>query len=214
MKVSSNRLQSIAWTVAVLAVLPGAVVWLQSASRGQGGLTALDAYDLFPLFGLLAFGFMWSHYVVAALRILSGNDKLTTEGFTSKTGWAVLAFIIMHPTILIYSLWRDGVGLPPGSYTKYVAPGLAWAVALGSFSLLCFLAWELRRWFDSRKWWRYVEALSDLAMILILVHGFNLGGELQRGWFRFVWLAFAIGLGICLVIIYRHKLSHAKNVVG
>lgn len=214
MKISSERLRGIAWLTAALAVVPAVVVWLQGMGPGLVELTLIDAYSLFPLFGLLAFGLMWSHYVVAALRLMTSHNRSVTEGFTNKTGWAVLVFIVMHPTILIYSLWRDGLGLPPGSYSMYVAPHLAWAVALGSFSLLCFLAWELRRWFDSRRWWKYVESLSDIAMIFILVHGFKIGGELQSGWFRYAWLLYAVSLAVCLVIIYRHKLSHAKNVVG
>lgn len=214
MKLSAERFRFISWLIGILAVLPAAIAWLQGVDGELGGLTA---YELFPLFGLVAFTLMWSHYIVAALRLAYGFDKSVMKRFWQVTSWIVLGAIVLHPSLLIFTLWRDGFGLPPDSYLEnYVAPSLKWAAALGSFSLLVFLAYELHRWFKDKSWWRYVQAASDICVFLILIHGFSLGGDLASGWFRTVWLAYAETYLIALAFIYyrSYKNHFKKDMVG
>lgn len=198
------------WLLAAAATAVSVVAW------GQGldwNFERMSAYKLFPLFGLLAFGLMWGHYVVAALRKLLGYPKQVSKLYFEATSAVVLVCILLHPGLLIIQLWSDGLGLPPGSYLEhYVAPGLKWAVALGSISFLVFLAFELHRWYSEKPWWRFVQYACDVAMILILIHGFRLGGELQSGWFRAVWAFYAITLLASLGIIYIRMSVKEKGV--
>lgn len=188
------------WGLVGLVSLISIFVWGQGLRWQLSGLTV---YQLFPVLGLLAFGLMWGHYIVAAVRQLSGLDKQITHSYFTSTSLAVLALILLHPGLLIIQLWRDGFGLPPGSYlTNYVAQGLEWAALLGSLSLLVFLFYELYRWHGQKDWWRFVQYASDVAIVAILVHGFRLGSHLQTGWFRAVWLFYGMTLLAALVTIY------------
>jgi hypothetical protein len=158
----------------------------------------LSSYRLFPLFGLGAFSLLWAQYVMLAVLWRSRAPADSLQRYFRASGYAVLGAILLHPSLLIWQLWRDGFGLPPESYLKnFVAPGMEWAALLGTFSLLIFLAYELHRWYGERSWWRFVFYASDLGMLAVLWHGFALGGELQQGWYHVVWT----GYGAVLVAI-------------
>src|SRR4029078_3953504 len=110
------------WTLTSLVSLLAVYVWGQ---RFGWDAQALNAYQFFPVLGLLAYSIMWSHYVVGSIdqTVLKG---IVLTDFFRYTGYVVLGAIVLHPGILIYQLFHDGYGLPPGSYTHYVAPRLAW----------------------------------------------------------------------------------------
>lgn len=190
-----------------------AVCVLALAAWSQVGLEAkdLNAYLLFPLFGLLAFSLMWTHYVVGALRRLAGVDKAPLKAYFRATGWVAIVFILLHPSLLVFQLWRDGAGLPPGSYINYVGPALKWAVALGTLSFLLFLSFETKRWFDKKAWWPIIEYGNVVAMFAIIAHSLALGSNLQTGWFRYVWLFYAVSLLASLVYIYYLEAQVAKK---
>ncbi len=213
MKERAEFLSAACWLIALLGVLPGIVVWYTGP---HGGFDHLTGYHLFPLLGLTAFGLMWSHYIVSAMRNLLGLEKSVTKPFTVVTGWVVLFCIVLHPGILVYSLWRDGFGFPPNSYLEhYVAPSLQWVALLGTVSFFVFLSYELRRWFEGKKWWPIIQKANDVAMVLILIHGFKLGGDLQSGWFQLVWLVYAETFTAALIFLYYRELKlQNDNMVG
>lgn len=162
---------------------------------------AINAYQFFPVLGLLAFSLLWSQYAVGALTpyLLKAADL---TGYYRYTGYLVLLAVVLHPGILIYARFRDGFGLPPGSYESFVAPGMGWITLLGTVSLLIFLAFELHRWLGTRSWWRYVVSAGDVAMLLIFYHSLRLGSQLQGGWFRALWWFYGLSLFAILVRKY------------
>jgi hypothetical protein len=188
--------------VALLAIM----VWGNSY---QWQFAALSPYLVFPLLGLLAFSIMWAQSVVNAASIWFGRTG-TLGRYYQITGWIVLFAIVLHPGILIIQRYRDGYGLPPHSYESYVAPMNAWLTLLGSASLLLFLAYELRRWFDKRAWWRYVLWLNDVALLAIFYHGLRLGLQLQYGWFQTVWYFYGLTLILAIAYKYIHRFRAAK----
>lgn len=201
MKKSAN-LVTFAWAISALVVLIAFIVW------GQGldwQTAALSTYTLFPLFGLTAFSLMWAHYIVAAARKYAGLPADVTKRYFDQTSFIVLLAIFLHPGLLIVQLWRDGMGLPPTSYLNYVGPALKWAVALGSVSFLVFIAYEFRRKFGKKSWWKFVQYASDAAMIAIFVHGLKLGSNLQSGWFQYVWYFYGLSLIMAIIYIYFGK---------
>lgn len=198
MEVRRNKLALLgAWSLAALVSLLSLLAWGRDF---QWHFTPFSAYTIFPLLGLIAFSLMWAHYVVGAVRDIASIKPKVLQKYFSYTGYAVLALICLHPGLLIYQLFVDGAGLPPGSYESYVAPGLGWVTILGSASLLVFLAFELHRWFDKKPWWHYVVDAGDFAMLAIAYHGLRLGTDLQNGWFHIVWIFYALTL---LAIIGR-----------
>jgi hypothetical protein len=74
------------------------------------------------------------------------------------------------------------------------------AVLLGSLGLTIFLAFELKRWFGEKIWWRYVEWAQIVGMAAIFYHALQLGHELRLGWFMAVWWFY--GLTLVGAIIY------------
>jgi hypothetical protein len=57
---------------------------------------------------------------------------------------------------------------------------------------MLFLAYELKRFFGQRSWWKYVERLQIAGMIAIFIHGLGLGNELRMDWFLAVWAVYGI----------------------
>ncbi len=203
-----TRLKFFAWWLSSSVSVVAIISW---ASGFDWDFSSLNTYSLFPLFGLLAFSVMWSHYIVSALRQYQKIDAGVTKCYFDTTSWVVLIAIFLHPGLLIFQLWRDGFGLPPQSYlANYVMPSLRWVAMLGTVSWLVFVAYELRRKFAKKPWWKYVQYASDVAMLAIFYHGLQLGGNLQSGWFRYVWLLYGATLITALSYTYIKKLSPAK----
>lgn len=196
-----------AWGLNAIVCVLAVLAWGQTAFE----FGAVTSYTLFPVFGLLAFSMMWTHYVVGAVRRMAGVDKQPLKQYFAVTGWAAIVFILLHPSLLILRLWRDGQGLPPGSYYAYVGPSLKWAVTLATLSLLIFLSFETKRWFDKKGWWPVIEYANVVAMFAIIAHSLALGSNLQKGWFRYVWLGYGLSLLASVGFIYYQEAKRAKK---
>jgi hypothetical protein len=192
------------WLLTAIVSLLALFVWGDSLAWHFSGLST---YQIFPVLGLLAWSIMWSHYMTNFMRSSFMHGKKMPEYFRF-TGYAVLVLIVLHPGLLIYQRFRDGFGLPPKSYETYVAPGMGWITLLGSVSLLVFLAYEFKRWYENRKWWKYVVSAGDVAMLAIFYHGLELGTQLHVQWFRYVWFFYGICLVAVLLVKYLPKLQH------
>lgn len=201
------HLRLLAWGTSLLATGVAVIAWGQSLAWD---FSFLSLYMLFPLFGLIAFGLMWSHYVTAALRQYAGLGKEVVQNYFEATSAVVLAAILLHPGLLGYQLWRDGQGLPPGSELNYLPNSKDFYVLLGMFSLFVFLVYEFRRAFDQKVWWKYIQYLSDIAIILVYIHAMNVGSRLQIGWFRAIWLFYGVTLVIALGYMYYCKLTDSR----
>lgn len=202
-KDKADVLKAAVWIMTIVTVAMAVVVWLQGFN---GQYDRISTYKLFPLFGLTAFTLMWGHYIASAVRQFLNIEPAALARYFSITAWMVLVAILLHPGLLVWQLWRDGFGLPPGSYLEnYVSPTLRGAAIVSSVSLLAFLAFELHRKYKDRKWWRWVQFGSDTAMIGVLYHSFKLGSHTQDGWFRGVWIFYGITYVIALAYIYYRK---------
>ncbi len=199
--VPRQTLLGLPWLLCSMAAALAVYVWGNSFGWQFGGMST---YQLFPVLGLLVFSIMWSHYMVGVMRrlFLHGADL---SKFFSWTGYVVLLAIVLHPGLLTYQRFRDGFGLPPGSEFSYVAPGLAWVVLLGMVSLFIFLAFELRRWFERKRWWPFVLYANDAAMVAIFYHGLRLGTQTHIGWYRTVWWFYGLSLLAALAFTYVRR---------
>lgn len=194
-----------AWAVTSIAAVLAVLTWLQGVNWHISKATS-DLYQLFPLLGLLAFSVMWSHYIASVIRQQMKVEKHILSQYFELTSLVVLIAILLHPSLLWLQLWRDGLGLPPNSYlVSYVDPALRWAAMLGTLCLLIFLAYELRRKFAVKNWWKYISYASDFAMLAIFVHGAKLGRNLQSGWFTYVWYFYGFTLIASLIYIHYQK---------
>jgi len=187
----------IAWGLSLTVAALAFIAW------GQDNLWAfghLSTYQIFPVLGLTAWSLMWSHYMAGTVRQLMGLDYEVLKSYFRWTSLVVLVLICLHPGLLIFQRFRDGHGLPPGSYESYVAPGLGWITLLGTASLLVFLAYELHRWFSDRAWWHWMARAGDIAMLAIFYHSLRLGSQLShQGWFLTLWWFYGLTLIVVLV---------------
>lgn len=205
--VAIRRCQVAAWGLSLLVCLLAILFW---GHDYHWQLIPVNNYVLFPLLGLLAFSLMWAHYMAGALRQWLGLDRAVLRSYFETTSSAVLVLICLHPSLLIYQRFRDGAGLPPGSYESYVAPGMGWITLLGTVSLLVFLAFEFRRFYGQRRWWHFVTEAGDAAMLAIVYHGLRLGHQLH-GWYLGVWWFYAATLVIILIHKYYHRYFRPKT---
>lgn len=206
---NARQLQIIAWSLSIGVVIVAVTAWGQD---NNWQLSGLNNYQLFPLFGLVAFSLMWSHYIAAAIRQSFRIDRIVLKNYFETTSLVVLAAILLHPGLLAWQLWRDGLGLPPGSELRYVAPALGVYVVIAMISLVVFLAYEFRRVFGEKPWWKFVQYASDIAIFLIFLHSLKLGSQLQTGWMRGVWYFYGVALAAALVCIYVQKYKQRKTV--
>lgn len=194
--------QIAAWSLGSVVTLVAIIAW---GNDFNWHFSPFSVYIFFPVLGLVAYGLMWSHYISGTIREIVGLSKPILASYFRVTGWAVLILICLHPGLLIYQRFRDGFGLPPGSYESYVGPGLGWITLLGTVSLLVFLAYELWRLYGEKTWWHYIQEAGDLAMVAIFYHGLRLGTNISHGWFRWVWWFYGITLIVVLARSYSLK---------
>lgn len=204
---NKSLLKIYSWVLAAAVTVLAVGVW---AGERLGG--SITAYTIFPLLGLVAFSLMWTHYVLGSTRRLMKVDLKENKQYFKITGFIVLFLILLHPGILIATLYRDGFGLPPNSYlTVYAEPAMKGAIMLGTISLLIFLAYELHGKFKNKSWWKYVEYLQILAMFFIFYHGLTLGRELSIGWYKTVWYLYGVSLLAAVIFNYWYDKSTKRR---
>lgn len=187
----------LAWMLGAAVMVLAVIAWSDSIGWR---FSQLNTYALFPLFGILAFSLMWTHYVMGAVRRYTGHDKAVLRTYFNTTSALVLYFLLLHPGLLIWRLQVDGYGTPPESYRAYVGDALYGFVLLGFIAFLTFMAYELRRLKFASRYQKWLQYASDIAMLLVFVHGLRLGSALHSTWFRVVWLLY--GILLVAAIIY------------
>lgn len=190
---TKQHITIIEWILGALVVMLPAAAWMSQADLGD-----LSLYEIFPPLGLVAFGLMWTHFVMGALRRYSGIQKKKRNLYMSISMGLVLALLLLHPGLLWLALYMDGYGLPPQSYITAYSTQLGFVV-LGTIALTIFLAFELKRFFGEKSWWKYVEWLQIVGMTAIFIHAIGLGNELRIDWFMLVWLFYGVSLAVSII---------------
>lgn len=205
-----RQIRILEWSLGSAVVLLAVTAWWQQV---QPLRDTVDIYNFFPLLGLIAFSLMWTHFIVGAVTS-AANIHYERGYYSIITMGVVLALIILHPSLLSYGLYRDGLGLPPGSLFEVYQADII-AIIIAEISLAIFLAYELRRKFARATWWKYVEAIQGVAMIGIFYHSLTLGSTLQQvSWYRTIWWLYGATLiasiGYAWLITRRRKLHEIK----
>jgi hypothetical protein len=198
------------WVILAFAILVPFIVWGQGIDWQLG---SISIYRWFPLFGLLAWMVMWTHYITGTL-VIKYPILTRPKIYKPFTEYLVLASLLLHPGLLIYAQWKNGAGLPPNSYLEYVGEALALAVMFGTIALIIFLSYEffdrLQHKQTIKRWWPAISISQSIAMILIFVHGLRLGTNLSSGWFVYVWIACGIALLPCFYIIHEQDFANRR----
>lgn len=186
--------------VSLLSILAWAI-----ATNSKYNLSTLD---IFPVLGLVAFGLMWSHYMLGAIRRWSAYERKKNDSYWVISAGLVLCLIILHPVLLNAALIEGGLGLPIGSYFAAYGPTDGWFVVLGTSALIVFLLFELRRWFGKKQWWKWIEYAQIIAMVAIFIHGTKLGTNTTSGWYEIVWWGLALTLIFAWVYNWKYDKAH------
>lgn len=169
-------------------------------------LDKIDALELFPLLGLIAFTTMWWHFFSGHMRRI--NPELERhKGLHTTSAYWVFASFMLHPLLLLFWGIEKEVGDWPGEiYEKYVGDDQMIFIYMGLLGLGGFLLFDIARVFRSisifEKNRKLITAISDVSFLLILIHSLNLGRHLQEGWFRYYWIL--LGLSGLYFIGYRY----------
>lgn len=128
----------------------------------------------------------------------------------------VLLLILLHPLLLSFYSISNNLGGPPDAYYNYVSSSNAIFITYGILALTIFLLYDIARWLRSKPWveknWLIVDAVDDVAFIIVFVHGLAIGQHLQSGWFRYVWLFY--GVSALIFIGYKHyrRFTHNEKI--
>lgn len=197
-----------AWGSAAIGFCLSIYVWGYLLDWQFGAITW---HDWFPLFGLLAYSLMISHYLTSLVRQVAKQPADPIDWYFKLTSWVVLACLLLHPGLLTYKLWAEGHGLPLGSYHYHVGTNLLVWIYLGLVCWLAFMLYELHYKFEDRSWWRYVSYISDAAMIGIFFHAIKLGQHLYLPWFRWVWYGYGLILTLSLGNKFWQQLKSTQH---
>lgn len=167
-----------------LAVLYPA--WVRIASLNWQINSALIS-NLFPLFGLLAFTFLWLHVVGAALEPWL-NRFINFEGFINKTTNFILVFIILHPFLLFLTFDFSLANIFITYQALYIKLGIAGWLLLITYDVS---KWLKRRDFFARNW-NKILLISTIGFLFTFFHSLGLGSDLQSGALRTMWFFYGI----------------------
>lgn len=196
--------RQVEWALGAFVVVSTVAAWLANTGI-QNGVTL---YDIFPPLGILAFGLMWTHYVMGTIRRYAGLVPDKDRTYMALSMGLVLGLIIMHPMLLFIALYNDGLGLPPASYMQVYERELVF-VGLGVFGLMIFLAYEFKRVFGQKKWWTIVDWAQIVGMGAIFVHGLGLGSDVRSG-YAFVWWFY--GITLLAAVAYSTYMDRKKSI--
>jgi len=187
-------------------VLAAFAVWVPSLSS-----TGLNAYSFFPLFGLLAWSIMWTHYISGFLVVHYGAER--SKPYKTVSEVIVFFCLWLHPGILIYQLWLDNHTWPPASIVNYLGQRNTLFI-LGAFAAwLAFLSYDILIRLKDRPFWKrnwiWVSVVQAGAMGVIYLHAIKFGRHIQVEWFKLYWAV--LGLVLLPIMIYLLWIELPEN---
>lgn len=183
---------------------------------GWVGLVSVGLRDspffLASLLGLSAFVIMWAHYFNGFLREAFFPDS-KTKTLYKITKYVVSFCIIVHPILISYYLISKGYGLPPLNYSNFFGATKTIFVYLGLISLGIFIVFDFKEKL-SKKNQTIIEHLSNLAMVLIVIHGLVLGYVLQNNTNQIIFYILGVTLLLMLGRIYMKERNKTLSIAG
>ena len=198
---SNSRINTLVQRGLLLAVYLGALYapwYFFWDNRGGFAPGDISATTIFPLLGLYAFTFVTFQVLIATnLRWL---QKLWPGiiRFHRTQGVFALLFALLHPLFILV-----GFGLASAIAKEYVSQDLAFWVIPGitALSILLFTvgtavyAWNIGKLW----WWRKLHRLNYLIFIMVWVHSFNIGSDLQTPELRRLWVVYLIAVIVSVI---------------
>lgn len=180
------------WLLFAVVVTVPSLAWLQT----YNWQLVLTVPAIFPLLGVLAWSIMWTHYAYNWMRLHYHETYSANALYDKVSTWLVLGLILLHPGLLGWQQYRLFGVLPPDSFYSGVAENLEPFVAIGAFALTLFLVYEivhrLRQKQSIQKIWGWISLSQLLAMVLIFIHGLQVGQIVLSGWMIGWWIVLGV----------------------
>ncbi|MFZ2764032.1 MAG: hypothetical protein WAX80_03305 [Minisyncoccia bacterium] len=157
---------------------------------------------LFPAFGLTAFSLLWLHVVGGVfepwLRKYIDFDK-----FVHATSFIILVCIIFHPLLLLIEMGFSFSKIFLSYGAKYI-----WFAIVGWLLLVTYdIGKFLNRYDFFVRNWNKILIVSTVGFLLTFLHSLNLGGDLQSGPLRIIWIFYGVTAIIATIYLYGVKRS-------
>lgn len=149
------------------------------------------SYMIFPLFGLYAYLFVWSQFLLGTNMDWIKPRMPALYRFHKFEGGVALLFALTHPTLLVL-----GLGLSTYYHYKFVPHSHLIFIVLGYFQLtliICTAGTALLRripWLKER--WYIIHYLNYILFVSVWIHSWFLGTDIQQGTLRAVWIFIGI----------------------
>lgn len=157
--------------------------------------------QIFPALGLIAVTTMYLHIIGRPFaRQLSEYIPFAT--FERVSSYLVLVTMLLHPLLRTVYFLLEGLPLiPPPAYQL--------PLGLGALGLLLLLTYDVGKWYGRSDFvsrhWNVIDVLSTLGFYIVWVHALMLGGDLQEGPLRSVWIFYGVtaALASCYTVYQK-----------
>ncbi|MDP4001425.1 MAG: hypothetical protein Q8P69_00020 [bacterium] len=196
----------IRYCITIFACL--AVIYPISVNVGNMSwtLNSFLIFNLFPIFGLLAFTLLWLHAISGAFESWL-RKYIDFDQFVQNTSILILVSIILHPLLLL---------IPVGfNFNQVFTYGekYIWLAIIGWFLLITYdIAKLLKGKYDFFvKNWTNILIISNIGFLITFFHSLGVGDDLQSGLLRTIWIFYGITAIVAIVYTYGIKKYRANK---
>jgi len=156
-------------------------------------------FNLFPLFGLVAFTLLWLH-VISGVFEQWLRKYIEFDFYMELISKLIFFTIILHPLLLLINAgFKFG---PIFLYGKYY-------IWLGIIGWLFLITYDIGKALKNQDFfvrnWNKIRLISTVGFLLIFFHSLGVGDDLQVGALRVVWIFY--GTTGILATIYIHGIK-------
>ncbi|MFC1687015.1 ferric reductase-like transmembrane domain-containing protein [Patescibacteria group bacterium] len=186
----------------ILLVIPGYVFFAE-----RGGLSFFADADfktlahlIFPIFGLYAFFLVWLQIVLGASMPLFRKLFNYINSIHKIKGIFALSVAFIHPLFLLMA-----IGLTKYRNFEYVSDKMKVFALFGTLAFILIIITALTALLMKLPWlrrkWKLIHYLNYVIFVLVFIHSWNLGSDVQSTGLKYLW--FFYGITAIAAIIYR-----------
>ena len=189
-----NYLRTLLPVLFVIILLAPGYVFFSS----RGGITFLEganfqlvARRIFPLVGLYAFTFLWLQFMLGSSMTPLRNLYPGLIKYHRRQGIFVFLLALLHPSLIII-----GYGLSKFLDSSFLPEELIPFAFLGKVAILLLILTVVTARLSTLKFfrtkWRAIHYLNYLVFILVWIHSWNIGSDVQSTNLRYLWIFFGV----------------------
>ena len=156
--------------------------------------------NLFPLFGILAFTLLWLHVISGVFEPWL-RQYIDFDRFVQNTSLLIFVSIILHPLLLL---------IPVGFNFTLIFTYGKFYIWLAIIGWLLLITYDIGKFLKKKynffvRNWTKILLISNVGFVLTFFHSLSIGGNLQSGPLRIVWIFY--GITAILGIIYTYGIK-------